>query len=151
MNSAANTPVIEMACRNNHAWQHDAGADPFAAACPVCGECAAFQLAGPRPRVTADGAAPSVPTGPLSRDAIDAVVPGVWVQDSPDVPSSGPVPAGARWGRPRLVVCVYGRGVSVKGRAYVCYETSFGPYSTITGSAAEGDHHVRIAPAPLAA
>jgi hypothetical protein len=142
MNSAANTRVIEMACRNNHAWQHDAGADPFAAACPVCREPAAFQLA----------AAPtSPPAGPLSRDAIDAVVPGVWVQDSPDVPSSGPVPEGARWGRPRLVVCVYGRGVSVRGRAYVCYETSFGPYSTITGSAAEGDHHVRIAPPPLAA
>jgi hypothetical protein len=36
-------------------------------------------------------------------------------------------------------------------RAYVCYEASFRLGSTITGSAAEGDHHVRLPPAPLLA
>jgi hypothetical protein len=153
MNSATNkapecSTVIDMACANNHAWSHDAAKDPFAAVCPSCGLPASFQISAPRPRGARAEGAPAKAC--LDRDDVAGIVPGAWVQSTFDIRGNGSLLPNARWGSPRLVVEVFGRGVSVKGRAYVCFWTSNGPGAQMSRSTGEGDEDLRLCPPPLA-
>jgi hypothetical protein len=140
--------VIDMACESNHAWSHDAAKDPFAAVCPSCGLPAAFQISAPRARGARTASAPA--KARLDRDDVAGIVPGAWVQSTFDIRGDGRLLPEARWSSPRIVVEVFGRGISVKGRAYVCFWTSNGPGSQMSRSTAEGEEDLRLCPPPLA-
>ena len=45
----------------------------------------------------------------------------------------------------RRVTRIYARGADVKGKAYVCYHTEFGPTSSISNSLKEGEIHRSVA------
>ena len=49
------------------------------------------------------------------------------------------------FGQWRLVTRIFGRGHDVKGKAYVCYYTEFGPTSSISNSLKEGEIHRTVA------
>ncbi len=57
----------------------------------------------------------------------------------------GNVLPGARYSAARTVVEIFARGISIKGTAYVCFYTDFGPNSRISGSIGEGEQSYRFA------
>src|SRR5208283_461813 len=49
------------------------------------------------------------------------------------------------FGQWRRVTKIYGKGHDVKGKAYICYYTEFGPTSIISNSLKEGEIHRTVA------
>jgi hypothetical protein len=51
----------------------------------------------------------------------------------------------SRWGEPEVVTRIFARGVSVRGKAYVCFDTRWSPNSEMSARVSEGEGHVRLA------
>lgn len=79
----------------------------------------------------------------LTSQDIENIVVGTVVSKTIDVNFDMSPRDNARWNESEVVE-VFGRGVDILGKNFVCFYTKFGEHSRISCSAAEGDGHVRI-------
>lgn len=80
---------------------------------------------------------------PLTRADIARIREGAMVITTYDTAHGLPLPD-ARWRAARRVVEVFARQDDINGKAFVCFYTEFGANARMSGSAKEGDTHVRI-------